>query len=163
MPQHGHCVSDKGEPAADYAASCTLAYAFDDWALAELSRELGKDDNIVSEFTRRSKSYTNVWDNSSRYFCPRSSDGKIRCPASFAPESWAARAEFGGNKINGYVEGDAAQWRWFVPHDVEGMIRLFGGNASFAKELETFFQQSTDPKWAGTDVPNPYAERPSIC
>ena len=40
--KHGHCVMDKGEPAADYAASCTLAYAFDDWALAELSQELGR-------------------------------------------------------------------------------------------------------------------------
>ena len=35
----------------------TLAYAFDDWALAELSRELGKDESIVSELSRRSESY----------------------------------------------------------------------------------------------------------
>ena len=48
--KHGHCVMGKGEPAADYAASCTLAYAFDDWALAELSQDLDKDDAIVSEF-----------------------------------------------------------------------------------------------------------------
>jgi putative alpha-1,2-mannosidase len=36
--KHGYCVSDKGAPAESYAASCTLAYAFDDWALSELTQ-----------------------------------------------------------------------------------------------------------------------------
>ena len=49
----------------------------------------------------RRRRYANVWDPSSRYFCPRSSDGKFHCPASFAPELWAERAEFGGDKTNG--------------------------------------------------------------
>ena len=156
---HGYCISDPGAAAAKYAASCTLSYAFDDWALSQLSAALGKDPTLVSELANRSKSYRNVWEPNVRYFCPRNSSGAFECPSEreLAPESWITRAEFGGDKIRGYVEGDAAQWRWFVPGDVPGMIALFGGNASFTDELEAFFENTTDLRFAqDTDVPNPY-------
>eukprot|EP01052_Picozoa_sp_SAG31_P014796 SAG31_NODE_931_length_10914_cov_5.629589_6_plen_366_part_00 len=155
---HGHCISDPGAPAAKYAASCTLAYAYDDWALAELSAALHKPSAIVSDFLNRSKSYRNTWDDQIKFFCPRLSNGTFQCPRAqeLAPEGFIARAAFGGDKINGYVEGDAWQWRWFVPGDVAGLVELFGGNESFNAELERFFIKSADARYSTTDVPNPF-------
>ena len=68
---NGYCAADPGAPASHYSASCTLAYAFDDWALAELSALLGKPAALVAEFTQRSLSYRKIWEPEVRHFCPR--------------------------------------------------------------------------------------------
>lgn len=108
-------MSDKDSPASEWAAACTLAYAYDDWALSTLAEALGKPPSIVALFRNRSQSYHNTFDEKSGYFCPRFRNGTFACPTEFAPKSIVDRAEFGGDKIQGYAEGDAAQWRWFVP------------------------------------------------
>jgi putative alpha-1,2-mannosidase len=53
-------------------------------------------------------------------FCPKSRNGSFQCPVD------PAFLLDGGERTNGYVEGDAEQWRWFVPHDVTGLASLFG-------------------------------------
>ena len=134
----------------DWAASCTLAYAFDDWAMSELSDLLGKPQATVNYFAKRSLSYRKTFDPESRFFCPRFRNGTFSCPAEFAPELVQ-----GGDKVGGYAEGDAWQWRWFVPGDVPGLIELLGGRTSFVKELETFFDK-TPGFIGGTALVNPY-------
>ena len=105
----GYCVSDDDSPAAKWAAACTLAYAYDDWALSTLAQTLGKPQEVVELFRNRSKSYHNTFDKKSGYFCPRFRNGSFACPKEFAPTSIVDRAEFGGDKVQGYAEGDAAQ------------------------------------------------------
>jgi predicted alpha-1,2-mannosidase len=124
--ESGYCVSDEGSPSSKWAAACTLAYAYDDWALSALAGVLNKSQDVVDLFSGRSQSYRNIFDNSTGYFCPRARNGSFACPAEFAPTSMEARGEFGGDKVGGYAEGDGAQWRWFVPGDVTGLIELLG-------------------------------------
>ena len=61
------------------------------------------------------------------------------------------------------MEGDAEQWRWYVPHDVRGLIELLGGKAAFVLTLNEYFVHTAEFK--GTALPNPYywaGNEPSI-
>jgi putative alpha-1,2-mannosidase len=85
------------------------------------------------DFLNRSKFYKNVWNSKTRFFEPRYKNG------SFYKLSK-------GERLNGlsnhYVEGDAWHYRFFAPHDVPGLMELFGGRDSFVKELDKFFKRS---------------------
>lgn len=50
--------------------------------------------------------------------------------------------------------GDAAEWRWFVPHDIPGLVSLFSSEEEFAKQLGEFFQRAQDHP--SNLLPNPY-------
>lgn len=50
--------------------------------------------------------------------------------------------------------GNAAQWRWFVPHDVPGLISLFQSQEHFVEELDMFFAKSKEHR--SNILPNPY-------
>jgi len=134
----GYIASDK----VSVSCSKTLEYAYDDWALANLALALGnKADYQI--FLNRSMNYKNVWNDDEKLFCPRSSTNKWDCP-------WLWTDVFDSR----YVEGDAWHWRWFVPHDISGLIRLFGSNKTFVEQLEVFFERSQDDPL--TILPNPY-------
>ena len=92
--------------------SNTLEYAYDDWCVAQMAKALGKTDDY-EHFLRRSRNYRNVFDASVGFMRQRHADG--RWVANFSP--------FSGR---GFVEGNAWQFTWFVPHDVGGLIRLLG-------------------------------------
>lgn len=44
-----------------------------------------------------------------------------RCPEDPAWNGWIF------SEMSGFTEGDGEQWRWFVPHDLPGLVELFGG------------------------------------
>jgi putative alpha-1,2-mannosidase len=140
----GYCASESNS----WSASCTLAYAFDDWAAAEMAREMKEPAELIQMYSKRSLNYRNVWDNHTKFFCPRSKDGSFKCPLD------PAFLLDGGEKTGGYVEGDAEQWRWFVPHDVQGLAELFGGRKAMAMALDTFMTNAA--KYPGTALPNPF-------
>jgi len=75
--------------------------------------------------------------------CPKTSKGKWECP-----DTWINVFD------SRYVEGDAWHWRWFVPHDVPGLIELFGSNDYFIEQLTEFFHRSEF--FPDTFLPNPY-------
>ena len=125
MNQVGYIPDDKeGYGSVSQTQEDCISYA----ALASVASDLGKADD-AKMLTKRSLNYRNVFDPQTKYFRPRLLDGSWQTP--FAPPT----------QREGYVEGSAAQYRWLAPHDVVGMIDLFGGDDPFNKELDTFFSQ----------------------
>ena len=53
-----------------------------------------------------------------------------------------------------YVEGDAWQWLWFVPHDPSALVKLFASPQRFVEKLEKFMTRAR--LWPTTAIPNPY-------
>ncbi|MDR0509740.1 MAG: GH92 family glycosyl hydrolase [Rikenellaceae bacterium] len=111
--------------------SHTLEYAYADWCLAQLARELGKDKE-AAEFARKGQAYRNIFDREKGWFRPRAKDG-----------SWAEWPE-GAMIAEGYgcIESNPYQQGWFVPHDVEGMVELMGGREAVLANLARFFDNT---------------------
>jgi predicted alpha-1,2-mannosidase len=110
-------------------AGMTMEYAYQDWTLAQLAKTLKKDDDH-KYFLKRSTSYKNLYNPSSRFIQPKDSVGKWKEP--FDPLLYD----------NGYVEGNAAQFTWFVPHDLPGLFQLMGGVDSASARLNKQFELS---------------------
>lgn len=108
------------------SVSCLLEYAYDDWAIAQMAKDLGREDDY-KEYSERALSYINVFDGHTKFFRGKRMDGNWDSPFNpFEP----GRA---------YTEATAWQYRFFVPHDVNGLIQLFGGEESFTAQLDSLF------------------------
>jgi predicted alpha-1,2-mannosidase len=116
------------------AASKTLEYAYDDWTIARMAAALGRTDDQKA-FEKRAASFRAVFDEKSGFMRARKSDGAFREP--FDP----LYAQYGSD----YTEGNAWQYSWFVPHDVEGLIGLMGGPARFVARLDQLFALEAKP------------------
>ena len=114
--------------------SCLLEFAYDDWCIARMAQEMEKED-ICKTFIARSQNYVNVFDGATKFFRPKRMDGNWEAP--FKP------LEVG----RAYTEATAWQYRFFVPHDVNGMMQLFGGKDDFVVALDSIF--SSDLKLEG--------------
>lgn len=113
------------------SVSCLLEYAYDDWAIAQFAKAIGHND-VYNEYIRRSQQFVNVFDGNTRFFRGKRSDGNWQNP--FDP------FEVG----HAYTEATAWQYRFFVPHDVNGMIQLFGGKKPFTLALDSIYTAKTD-------------------
>jgi predicted alpha-1,2-mannosidase len=117
------------------SVSNTLEYAYDDWAIAQMAKKLGKTD-IYNEFIKRSENYKNVYDDKSGFMRPRKADGTFR--AKFDPLS----------TINeGFIEGNAWNYTLFVPQDPTSLIKLMGGNKRFVGYLDSLFTMNLPDKY----------------
>lgn len=114
-------------------ASKTLEYAYDDWAISQMAGRLGEK-NDEAYFFEQGYNYKNVFDPETRFMRARNSDGTFREP--FDP----LYARYGGD----YTEGNAWQYSWYVPQDVQGLINLHGGEETFCKMLDSLFVIETD-------------------
>ena len=85
------------------------------------AKELGKS-NDYNYFIERSKRYTEYYDNEVGFMRGKIENGEWRQP--FNPR----QSEHG---VDDYTEGNAYQWSWFVPHDVDGLLGLLGGRQQF--------------------------------
>ena len=110
----------------------TLEYCFDDWCVSEIARRLGKDD-VAARFADRARWYTNCWDRTVGWMRARTKDGGWL-------EPWKGATVHG----QGCVESNPLQQGWFVPHDVEGLVRLVGGREKTLAKLEEFFEKAPD-------------------
>ena len=117
----------------DEAASKTLEYAYDDYAIARMARALGKMDDY-QYFMKRAANYRNIFDKRTGFMRAKKVNGSWRTP--FDP----LFARFGGD----YTEGNAWQYSWYVPHDVNGLIKLMGGRKKFVKKLDKLFVLKAD-------------------
>ncbi|RYE17430.1 MAG: glycoside hydrolase family 92 protein, partial [Sphingobacteriales bacterium] len=108
------------------AASKTMEYAYDDWTIAAMAKKLGKTSDY-NEFMKRSGNYKNVYDSKTNFARARLLNGQFKTP--FDP----LHMQYGGD----YTEGNAWQYSWFVPHDVNGLMGLMGGSGKFAAKLDT--------------------------
>ncbi|MDR2621089.1 MAG: GH92 family glycosyl hydrolase [Dysgonamonadaceae bacterium] len=107
-----------------------MEYAIADWSLAQVAKKLGKEDDYTY-FLKRSKSYTYYFDKSTGFMRPFSSEGHFREP--FNPFTSVHSTE------NDYTEGNAWQYTWLVPHDIDGLVELFGSKEAFASKLDSLF------------------------
>src|SRR5215472_3578481 len=108
------------------SVSCTLDLSYDCWCAGAMAELLGKSEDAAL-FYKLSKNYKNVFDPSTGFMRGKSKDGKWREP--FRPDD-----EYGD-----YVETDAWQASFSVPHDVSGLIELYGGDAQFIAKLDGLF------------------------
>jgi predicted alpha-1,2-mannosidase len=116
---------------SDGSVSKTLEYAYSDWCMAQLAKSLGNRDD-VKKYSRRAQAYRQVFDPSVNWFRPRNSDG-----------SWVEWPKDGRLKHDyGCVESNLYQQGWFVPHDVDGMVKLMGGKAKTLADLTDFFEKT---------------------
>ena len=113
------------------SVSCTLEYAYDDWAIARMAQAMGRDD-VFGEYARRALNYVNVFDGSTCFFRGRQSDGNWSAPF----EEFATGRD--------YTEATPWHYRFFVPHDVNGLIQLFGSREAFIREMDRLFTLESD-------------------
>lgn len=144
----GYCPSDK----MNKAVSSTLEFAYEDNAISLLARALGHNED-ADLFAQHAQNYRNVWNPATQYFQPKDSGSNFPAPEEFRP-LLLSFLDFKGKYTKDYVEGSALQWRWFVPHDPQGLIGLFANRETFVKELDTFFSKSN--KKIGRLNPSPY-------
>lgn len=121
----GYVPCDKDNEAVAKA----LEYAYDDWCISVLARELGDTVNH-RKYADFSKGYKKYFDPSTRFMRGLDSEGNWRTP--FNPRS-------SNHRNDDYCEGTAWQWTWFVPHDVEGLVELMGGRDAFIGKLDSLF------------------------
>ncbi len=114
------------------AASKTVEYAYDDWAIAQMARKLGRID-VAAQFERRAGSWRNSFDPQSGWVRARLANGAFRIP--FDPAS----IKYGSD----YTEGNAWQYSWFVPQDEGGLVRLLGGDRATIAKLDAMFDYDT--------------------
>ena len=113
------------------SVSCALEYAYDDWAIARMAQAMGRD-AVFEEYARRALNYVNVFDGSTCFFRGRRSDGNWSTPF----EEFATGRD--------YTEATPWHYRFFVPHDVNGLIQLFGSREAFVRELDRLFTLESD-------------------
>lgn len=111
------------------SVSKTLEYAYDDWCVAQMAKELGKEDDYLF-FLKSSKNYANLFDPSTGFMRGKSSTGEWKTP--FSPL-------YSKHRDDEYTEGNAWQYSWLVQHDVEGLIALHGGREAFNTKLDSLF------------------------
>jgi predicted alpha-1,2-mannosidase len=123
-----------------FATSRGLEYAYNDWALAQVAKDMGKTDDYLF-LSERGKRYQKYFDKKTGFMRALDSNGNFMEP--FNPNA--------SNHMNSpYCEGNAWQWTWFAPHDVPGLIDLMGGKDAFEKNLDHLF--TTDAKVEGEDI-----------
>lgn len=111
-----------------------LEYALADDGIARVARLLGKKADY-KYFYNRSRAYSHYFDPKTGFMRGLGSDGKFREP--FDPFNTIHRQD-------DYTEGNAWQYTWLVPHDVGGLVRLFGGENKFVEKFDSLFIVSGD-------------------
>ena len=127
LKQYGYIPYDK-EPTNETVAKA-LEYALADGCVAQVADKLGYRE-ARDLFLHRSRSYVCYFDSVTRFMRGLSSEGKFSEP--FDP---FVTAPMKGD----YMEGNAWQYVWLVPHDVHGLIDLFGDEEAFAAKLDSLF------------------------
>ncbi|MGS2762638.1 GH92 family glycosyl hydrolase [Sinomicrobium sp. M5D2P9] len=139
----------------------TLEYAYQDWTLAQLAKKLKYTDDY-DYFIKRAANYKNVFNEKAGWMAPRDVDGQWR--TNFDPYQYE----------NGFVESNAAQSTWFVPHDIDGLAVLMGGKDKAVKKLNDQFEVARKSGFTSGDsheaelhpeysrIPINYGNQPSI-
>lgn len=109
------------------AVSTTLEYAYDDWAIAQAAKKLGRMD-VYDEYSKRSQYFRNVYDVTMGFMRPRLSDGSFR-------KNFDVLTTNG----QGFIEGNAWNYSLYVPHQPEQLIQMMGGSKRFIQHLDSLF------------------------
>lgn len=128
--QNGYLSVESG---IEGPVSTTQEYNISDFAIAQLARELGKQEDY-QKFYKRSLSYKKLYDKKTGLLRPKKANGDWYEP--FDPN---AGSNF--TKNVGYIEGNAWQYVFMVPHDIKGIIKLMGGEDNFVQQLDYIFDE----------------------
>ena len=137
LKEHGY-IPWNLEPENETVAKA-LEYCAADDGVAKVAKLLGKTDDY-EYFFNRSRSYKKYFDPETRFLRAVGTDGKFRLP--FNPF-------FAEHRTNDYTEGNAWQYTFLVPHDVKGLIKLFGSDKAFMSKLDSLFFVEG---WAGDNA-----------
>ena len=132
----------------DNGASETLEYASADFSIAQLAGALGQS-STAQTYLQRSQNWTNVFNVDTGYAQPRDGSGQF-------PEFGPTTDGMGSFGQSGFQEGNAAQYTWMVPQNLQGLISGIGGDSATISRLDTFFSQlnagPNEPyEWAGNE------------
>ena len=105
----------------------TLEYAYNDWCIYRLAKELKRPQEEIDLFVKRAMNYRNVFDKETRLMRGRNKDGKFMAP--FSPLKWG----------DAFTEGNSWHYTWSVFHDPQGLIDLMGGDDMFVEMLDSVF------------------------
>ncbi|OCB77608.1 sugar hydrolase [Flavobacterium piscis] len=117
------------------SVSKTLEYAYDDWAIAQAAKKLGKT-AVYNEFIERSKNYKNVYDSKTGFMRPKLNDGTFK--KEFDPLDTHGQ---------GFIEGNSWNYSLYVPQDPAEMIKMMGGNDKFNVRLDSLFRMHLPDKY----------------
>ena len=142
--QHGYAPQTeefRGDHGSD-GASVTLEWSIDDFAISRFADSLG-DNTIGAEFQNRAQYWQNLFNPATGFISPRSADGAFLDNPGFAGPT----ADFGQD---GFDEGNAEQYLWFVPQNIAGLVSTLGGRQAVAGRLDRFTTELN----AGPNEPN---------
>ena len=108
-------------------AARTLEYAYDDWCIYQLAKELKRPKSEIDLFAKRAMNYKNLYDPETKLMRGKNKDGKFQSP--FSPLKWG----------DAFTEGNSWHYSWSVFHDPQGLINLMGGKAEFVQMLDSVF------------------------
>ena len=137
MPLYNKYVNENKHIPADKiikSVAFGLEMSYYDWCIAKIAK-LNNNDSLVSVFENRAKNYSRYFNLETGFMRGKNEDGSWVSP--FSPK-------YSNHKKSDYEEGNAWQWTWFVPHDVDGLIDLFGGQEIFTQKLDTLFSTSSE-------------------
>jgi predicted alpha-1,2-mannosidase len=130
-------------------ASMTLEYALDDFAIAQLARDLGQR-AVYRQMMGRAHNWEYLFNPATGYIQGRNPDGSFPSGPAFDPLLF----EQGGEQ--GFEEGNAIQYTWAVPQDLNALAAFMGGDAGAVRQLDAFFTQLNAGRfsphdWAGNE------------
>lgn len=114
------------------SVSVTTEYSHADFALAQLAKALGEDDDATHLMERR-LGYRELFDEETGFLWAHDASGALR-PGSRDPLIWE----------DDYAEANAWQSVWMAQHDVDGLVALFGGKDAFFAKLTAFFEKMVE-------------------
>ncbi len=119
----------------NFGASHTLEYSFSSFAVAQMAKSLGHTDDY-QKLIKQASYYQNIFDTETKFIRPKKEDGSFIL--NFDPmRGW-----------DGFQEGNAFQYTWYVPHDVAGLIQLMG-KTEFNNRLEEMFINAQKSMFGG--------------
>ncbi len=120
----------------DESVTITLEFAYNDWCVAQIAKELGKEDDYRF-FLDRSNAYQYLFDGETGFMRGKNDEG-TKWKEPFDPK-------YSAHRIHAeYTEGNAWQHSWFVLHDTENLIKMHGGDEKFTTKLEQLFTESSE-------------------
>ncbi|SHI31958.1 alpha-1,2-mannosidase, putative [Aquimarina spongiae] len=130
------------------SVSITQEYNIADHAIAQLAKELGKEQDY-ERFSKRSLSYKNLFDSEFNLLRPKNHDGTWLSPY---------RPETGANFVKnlGFIEGNAWQYTFMIPHDITGLKTLMGGDQAFIEQLQKVFDNQQFDMANEPDIAYPF-------
>ena len=115
------------------SVSWGLEMAYYDWCIAQIAAKAGND-TLAKAYQEKASYYKRYLDPETKLMRGVMADGSFRTP--FNPR-------YSSHMKSDYTEGNAFQWSFFVPHDMDNFIAEIGGKKELETRLDTLFTTSS--------------------